>query len=323
MFPDNSAGALMTPEFICILTGTRARDALQIVRDAGLDSDAIYTLFVTDINRKLLGIMDIRRLLFAEGDEPVETLMQPHPQSVRIDADQQEAARLVRRYDLISLPVVDENGVLVGVIGVDSIVDVIVEENTEDFEKMNALLPSEDSYLNTSAWTLSRHRIPWLLVLMLSSVLAGKLIQGFEDVLAATGVALVASMPMLMDTGGNCGSQTSTVIIRALSLGELKPGDVLKALWKELRVAFICGFLLGAINFARLAIFGGASLPIAGAISAAMVLTVIFAKALGCLLPLLAEKMHLDPAVMAGPLLTTIVDVGSLLILFELSQIAI
>ena len=317
---ENTAGAIMTPEFVRLRANMRADDAIRAVRVSGLDSDAIYTIFVTDADGRLLGMLEMRTLLAARDDATLESLMDTAFYAVKTGDDQQEAAMLVRKYDLISLPVTDESGRLVGAIGVNNIVDVIEEEDTVDFERMAALVPNEDDYAASSVWTLALHRLPWLLILMASSVLCAWLIQSYEALLLASamGGVMVSNMPMLMDTGGNAGSQSSTLIIRALALDELAPRDTGVALGKELLTSLICGLGLGAVNFLRMVLISGNTALEAAAISLAVFLTVVAANALGTLLPMLARLLRLDPALMAGPLLTTVVDVLSLMILFEL-----
>ncbi len=317
---ENTAGAIMTPEFVRLRANMRSDDAIRAVRASGLDSDAIYTIFVTDADGRLLGMLEMRTLLAARDDATLESLMDTAFYAVKTGDDQQEAAMLVRKYDLISLPVTDESGRLVGAIGVNNIVDVIEEEDTEDFERMAALVPNEDDYAASSVWTLALHRLPWLLILMASSVLCAWLIQSYEALLLASamGGVMVSNMPMLMDTGGNAGSQSSTLIIRALALDELAPRDTGVALGKELLTSLICGLGLGAVNFLRMVLISGNTALEAAAISLAVFLTVVAANALGTLLPMLARLLRLDPALMAGPLLTTVVDVLSLMILFEL-----
>ena len=317
---ENTAGAIMTPEFVRLRANMRSDDAIRAVRASGLDSDAIYTIFVTDADGRLLGMLEMRTLLAARDDATLESLMDTAFYAVKTGDDQQEAAMLVRKYDLISLPVTDESGRLVGAIGVNNIVDVIEEEDTEDFERMAALVPNEDDYAASSVWTLALHRLPWLLILMASSVLCAWLIQSYEALLLASamGGVMVSNIPMLMDTGGNAGSQSSTLIIRALALDELAPRDTGVALGKELLTSLICGLGLGAVNFLRMVLISGNTALEAAAISLAVFLTVVAANALGTLLPMLARLLRLDPALMAGPLLTTVVDVLSLMILFEL-----
>lgn len=321
-FMENTAGAIMTPEYLRLRVGWNAEEALRVVRASGLDSDAIYTLYVVDEASRLVGSLDVHRLLAAEPGVAVEALMRRDAPSVRVDADRREAAILVRKYDLLGLPVVDQDGVLVGAIGVNSILDVIVDEDSDDFVRMAALLPdAEGGYLRSSPWKLAARRLPWLIALMLSAILCERLIHGYEDFLFTSGelgVLMISCIPMLMDTGGNAGSQSATAMVRALALGELPLREAGAALWKELRAAVLCGVGLALVNFGRLYFLSGTPLLSAAAVSAAVLLTVVAADLLGCVLPLLARVVHVDPALMSGPLMTTFIDVGALFILFEL-----
>ena len=266
--------------------------------------------------------MGLRKLLLASDDKLVEDLMNTQVISVHTTDDQEVVADTVRKYDLLSIPVVDHEDRLVGIITVDDIVDVIEEENTEDFEKMAAMLPSDDQYLKTSVITLAKNRLPWLLILMISATFTGMIITHFEDVLSAAagvGVALTACIPMLMDTGGNCGAQASTLAIRGLALGEIELRDIGRVLWKEIRVALLLGLVLAAVNFIRIWFFTPYDKDIALVVSLAMFFTIIIAKGIGCTLPLLAKAIHLDPALMASPIITTLVDACSLFILFTIA----
>ena len=245
--------------------------------------------------------------------------MDIHPASVKTFDDQEEAAALFKKYGLLALPVVDRDERLVGIITVDDIVDVIEEENTEDMEKMSALAPSDDPYLKTSILKLARNRIVWLLVLMLSATITGGIIAGFEDALAALPI-LVAFIPMLMDTGGNAGAQASTLIIRGMALEEIHFRDIFRVVWREIRVAALCGLGLGLVNFVRIYVMNGRSLVLALTVTASLFATVLMAKTIGCVLPMLAKKLGVDPAIMAAPLITTIVDAASLFIYFSAAK---
>ncbi len=317
---ENTAGAIMTPEFVRLREGTRAEEAIRAVRASGLDSDALYTLYIVDHLDHLLGVLELRTLLAAPGEARLGDLMDTAFTAVRMNDDQQEAARLVRKYDLLSLPVTDEQGRLVGAVGVNSIVDVIEAEDTRDFERMAALVPSEDGYKGSSVWSLAWRRLPWLLVLMASAILCAGLIQGYEHLLLASalGGVMVSNIPMLMDTGGNAGSQSSTLIIRAMALGDMQPREAGAALGKEFLTSLLCGAALGLVNFARMLLISGDTALEAGAISLAVFFTVMAANAIGCILPMLARLLRLDPALMAGPLLTSVVDILALTILFAL-----
>ena len=327
-YPENSAGSIMTIEYMELQVGTTVGEAMAEIRRTGLDKETIYTLYVLDAQRKLLGTLPLRKLLLAQDDVKVETLMNQQFVCVHTTDDQELVADTVRKYDLISIPVVDHEERMIGIITIDDIVDVIEEENTEDFEKMAAMLPSEDEYLKTGVLTLAKNRMPWLLFLMISAIFTGMIITHYEDALktSAFGVVLTACIPMLMGAGGNCGSQASTLTIRGLALGEVELKDIFKLLWKEVRVGLIVGAVLSVVTFLLYTFVLGdmemtisQRIPIALTIAVAVYITVIIAKAIGCTLPLLAKAVHLDPALMASPLITTIVDICSLLVLFAVA----
>ena len=321
-YPENSAGRIMTIEYVEFHTGTTVGQAMNEIRQTAPDKETINTLYIIDDRRMLLGTIALRKLLLAPDDKKVEELMNTQVISVRTTDDQELVADTVRKYDLLSIPVVDHEDRLVGIITVDDIVDVIEEENTEDFEKMAAMLPSDDEYLKTSVVTLAKNRLPWLLILMISATFTGMIITHFENVLssaASIGVALVSCIPMLMDTGGNCGSQASTLAIRGLALGEIEPKDLWKVLWKEVRVALMLGFVLALVNFLRIWFLTPYDRGVAFVVSIAMFFTIIIAKGIGATLPLLAKSIHLDPALMASPIITTLVDAASLTILFTVA----
>ena len=323
-YPENSAGRIMTIEYVEFHTGTTVGQAMNEIRQTAPDKETINTLYIIDDRRMLLGTIALRKLLLAPDDKKVEELMNTQVISVRTTDDQELVADTVRKYDLLSIPVVDHEDRLVGIITVDDIVDVIEEENTEDFEKMAAMLPSDDEYLKTSVVTLAKNRLPWLLILMISATFTGMIITHFENVLssaASIGVALVSCIPMLMDTGGNCGSQASTLAIRGLALGEIEPKDLWKVLWKEVRVALMLGFVLALVNFLRIWFLTPYDRGVAFVVSIAMFFTIIIAKGIGATLPLLAKSIHLDPALMASPIITTLVDAASLTILFTVATV--
>ena len=321
-YPENSAGRIMTIEYVEFHVGVTVGQAMAEIRRTAPDKETINTLYILDDRRELLGTVALRKLLLANDDKKVEELMNTQVISVRTTDDQELVADTVRKYDLLSIPVVDHENRLVGIVTVDDIVDVIEEENTEDFEKMAAMLPSDDEYLKTSVVKLAKNRLPWLLILMISATFTGMIITHFENVLAnsaSIGVALVACIPMLMDTGGNCGAQASTLAIRGLALGEIEIRDVGKILWKEFRVALMLGVVLALVNFLRIWFLTPYDKDVAFVVSLAMFFTVIIAKAIGCTLPLLAKAVHLDPALMASPIITTLVDAASLTILFTIA----
>ena len=311
-YPDNSAGSIMTPEFCDFHEGVTVADAMQYLKEHSVDKETIYTLYILDAGRKLIGTVPLRKLILADGASRVEEIMNPSFVCAHTLDDQEAVAELVRKYDLISVPVVDKEGRMVGIVTADDVMDVIQDEATEDIEKMNALLPSEDEYMKTNPFTLAKNRLPWLLFMLVSSILTETIIQKFE---AQLSIAFAACIPMLMGTGGNCGSQSSTLAIRGLALGELTPKDALKVLWKEFRVSLIVSVALAVLSFGIQALVFGRTLLEAGTIAAAMICTVVLSKSIGCTLPLLAKRLKLDPAIMAAPLITTIVDVCSLLIL--------
>jgi len=318
-YPEGSAGSIMTIEYCEFHEGITAREALDNVKRTGIDKETIYTLYIIDTHRHLIGTLALRRLIMAPDDAPVESLMDPVVVSVKTLDDQETVADTVRKYDLMSIPVVDNESRLVGIITVDDVMDVIEEENTEDFEKMAALRPSDDEYLKTSPFQLAKNRMPWLIVLMLSSILTGAIITHFEGLLAGA-VGLTAFIPMLMGTGGNCGAQASTLVIRGLALNEVQFKDAFKVLWREFRVGLMVGLVLAGLNFLRLAFVSHTGMAVALVVSVSLYVTVILSKAIGCTLPLVAKRIHLDPALMASPLITTLVDMGSLLIFFAIAS---
>ncbi len=322
-YPDNSAGSLMTIEFVEFHSHFTVRQAMNTLKKTGLDKETIYTCYVIDEARHLVGSVALRRLIVADDEALVTDVMEPNIVSVHTLDDQELVADTIRKYDLIAIPVVDNEDRLVGIVTVDDAMDVIEEENTEDFEKMNALLPSEDEYLKTSVWRLAWNRLPWLLFLMITATLTGQIITHYEDVLlnaGAIGVALTACIPILMGTGGNAGSQASTLMIRGLALGEVELKDIPGILWREIRVGVMLGAVLGVVNFLRMILLNRLDAFTAAIVAGSLFLTVIMAKALGCTLPMLAKKIHLDPALMASPMITTLVDAGSLAIMFSLAS---
>ncbi len=325
-YPENSAGSVMTAEYTHLKASMTVPEAIEHIRRTGADSETIYTCYVTDQKRYLEGVITVRELLLAKDDQSVGDVMDTNVISVNTLCDREEAAKLLSHYGFLALPVVDEEKRLVGIITVDDALTVIEEETTEDIEKMAAILPSDKSYMRLSVFELWRNRIPWLLLLMVSATFTGMILTTFENALAAQ-VALVAFIPMLMDTGGNSGAQASVTVIRGLSLGEIEFSDILRVIWKELRVAGLCGLCLGAASFAKAMlidrlILGNAGVTVLVALTVAltMTLTVMTAKAVGCTLPLIAKRLGFDPAVMASPLITTIVDALSLLLYFAVAS---
>lgn len=319
-YPDNSAGSIMTIEFVQFHEDMTAQAAMAQLKATGVNKETIYNCYVVNSKRILMGILPLRTLILAKDDEIVKDLMEDRVISVKTLDDQEEVAEIFKDYNFISLPVVDNEARLVGIITVDDIMDVIDQENTEDFEKMSALLPSEDQYLKTSVFTLTKNRIIWLMVLMISGTISASIISHYQYVLTSV-LALSAYMTILTGTGGNSGSQASTLIIRGMALGEIEMKDVLKVLWKEVRVGMLCGLLLGAVNFVRLLIFDNITLSVNLTVSLTMAVIVVVAKGIGCTLPMLAKKIGFDPAIMAGPLITTVVDAISLLIYFKIATL--
>ena len=317
-YPEDSAGSIMTVEYVDLKENLTVEGAIGRIRRVGLDSETINICYVLDAQRKLLGTVALRYLLLSESDETIGEIMHENVVSVHTHADQEEVARQFQKYGFTAMPVVDNENRLVGIITVDDIVDVIEEEATEDMEKMAALVPSDKPYMRTSVWETYKKRIPWLLLLMVSATFTGSIITSFEDALSVY-VALTAFIPMLMDTGGNAGGQASVTIIRGLSLGEIEYADVPKIVWKELRTAILCGCTLAVANFAKLMLFDRVGLAVAMVVCLTLVMAVIMAMLVGCLLPMVAKRLGFDPAVMASPFITTIVDALSLLVYFQVA----
>ena len=319
-YPENSAGSIMTTEYVSLRPGMTVREALSRIRRTGVDKETIYTCYVTE-NRKLLGLVTVKDMLLCPDEEtPVSQIMDENVISVNTMTDQEEVARMLSHYNFLALPVTDTDGHMVGIVTFDDAMDVMVEETTEDIEKMAAILPSDKTYLRSSAWELFKHRIPWLALLMVSATFTGMIITSFEDALSKF-VVLTAFIPMLMDTGGNSGSQASVSIIRALSLGELELSDLPRVVWKEIRTAVLCGCALAVLCFVKILLVdklllgnSGIDLTTEAVICCTMALTVLIAKVVGATLPMGAQRLGLDPAVMASPFITTIVDALSLLV---------
>ena len=310
-YPEDSAGSIMTIEFVRLHKKMTVGEALAQIKETGLDRETVYTNYITDSTNHLEGIISLRKLVISDADEVLEDIMEDDVIFVHTDDDQEEVASLFNKYGYLALPVVDSEHRLTGIITVDDILEIIQEENTEDFEKMAAISPTDEEYLDLSAFGHAMKRIPWLLILMISATVTGSIIQNYESALEKMAI-LTSFIPMLMDTGGNTGSQASTLVIRGLALGEIEFKDLLKVLWKEFQTSIIIAFILAVVNFGRLMVFSKVTMPIAITVSLALILTVITAKFIGATLPMVASKMKLDPAIMAGPLITTIVDATSL-----------
>lgn len=319
-YEEDSAGSIMTIEFVDLKKEMTVEQAIERIRKIGVDKQTINTCYVIDRNRKLEGIISIRRLILSNKDVLIKDIMKENYVSINTFDDQEYVASQFKKYDLVSMPVVDKEHRLVGIITIDDIVDIIDQENTEDFHKMAAMEPSEEEYLKTGVFELAKHRIIWLLVLMISATFTGNIIRKSEDVLESV-VILASFIPMLMDTGGNSGSQSSTLVIRGLALGEIKLKDIFKVMWKEFRVSVVVGIVLSVVNFLRVYFIEKVSFMVSMTVCISLFFTVVLAKVVGGILPIVAKKLKLDPAIMASPLITTIVDAVALLIYFGIAKI--
>ena len=317
-YPEDSAGSIMTVEFVDLKEHLTADEAIEKIRYEGVDKETIETCYVLDGKRRLIGAVSLRRLLLSPQDAKVGELMHENPIAVNTLTDQEEVAQMFSKYDFLSMPVVDSENRLVGIITVDDIVDILQQEATEDIEMMAAITPTDTPYMKTGVFITFRKRIPWLLLLMVSATFTGQIIQSYENALAAY-VVLTSFIPMLMDTGGNAGSQSSVTIIRGLSLNEIEFCDVFRVLWKEMRVAVLCGVTLAAANFIKLLTIDRVGVWIAFVVCITLVIVVVIAKLVGCTLPILAKKIGFDPAVMASPFITTIVDAIALFVYFKIA----
>lgn len=317
-YPDNSAGSIMTIEYVRLRKEMTVKEAVDHIKRTGLNKETIDTCYVTNEKRKLEGVLSIRDLILNDDNEIIKNIMDDNVICTHTLDDQEEVADLFKKYDFLAMPVVDNENRLVGIITIDDIVDIIEQENTEDFQKMAAMGPSEEEYLKTSVLNLAKNRIVWLLVLMISATFTGNIIKRYDEVLQSV-VILAAFIPMLMDTGGNAGSQASTLVIRGLALGEIELTDVFKVLWKELRVSVVVGIVLSGVNFLRVYFLEKVELYVAITVCTTLFFTVVIAKVVGCVLPIVAKKLKLDPAIMASPLITTIVDALALIIYFGMA----
>ena len=325
-YPEDSAGSIMNMEFLSLKKDMTVEDAFKRIRRIGGELETINILYVTDPTRHLLGVLSVRDLLLAEEDDLIEEIMDPDVVWAKTTDDKEDVAQALSKYDFLAMPVVDQENRLVGIVTVDDAMDVMEAEATEDIEKMAAMLPTDKPYLKTSVFETFKSRIPWLLLLMVSATFTGQIIAKFEDALGACAI-LTAYIPMLMDTGGNCGSQASVTVIRGISLDEIEFSDLLRVIWKEIRVAVLCAAVLSAANFVKLLlvdkmIFGNPiTMTVAAVICLTLIVTVFAAKLVGCTLPLLAKKIGFDPAVMASPFITTVVDAISLAIYFRFAAL--
>lgn len=316
-YPSDSAGSIMTTEFIDLKINMTVEKAFEKIKKIGLNKETVYTCYVLDIRREIIGTVDIKDLLLAERDALIKDIMETNVITVNTLDDKEEVAKQFDKYDVMALPVVDKENRLVGIITVDDAIDVLQEENTEDFEIMAAMTPTEDSYFKTSVFKHAKNRILWLLLLMLSATITGAILTHYEEAFAAVPI-LVSFIPMIMGTGGNCGSQSSTLIIRGMAVDEIELKDFFKAVWKEIRVALLVGITLAICNGIRVVI-QYQNLQLAIVLGLTLIGTVCLSKVLGCALPMIAKRLKLDPAIMAAPLITTIVDSCSILIYFTIA----
>ncbi len=319
-YPETSAGSLMTPDYISLRKDMTVGEALAYIRKEGMDSETVYTCYIKDEGRTLLGIVSLRTLVVSEDNVQVKDLMHEDIICVNVTDDQEDVSDAFKKYGFLAMPVVDNEHRLVGIITVDDILDVIDEETTEDFQKMAGVAVSTEEYLDMSVWHHMRNRLPWLFVLMCSYVITGGIISSFEDVLSQV-IVLVAYLPMLMGTGGNSGSQSATLVIRGLALGDIDTSDTLKVLWKEFRVSFLLGVILSALNFARIVWMDGEGPWIALTVCGSMLVIVMAAKIIGSMLPIGAKKVGIDPALMASPMIASLTDMISVVTYFALASL--
>lgn len=317
-YPEDSAGSLMTIEYVDLRKEMTVAQAIKHIKETGIDKETIDTCYVMDSNRILEGVVSIRKLILNDDSKELKDIMDIGVKYVNTYDDQEDVASLFKKYDFLVIPVVDNERRLVGIVTVDDIIDVIDQEATEDIHKMAAMQPSEKEYLKSSSWALAKLRIPWLLILMISATLTGGIIKRFENALQSV-LILASFIPMIMDTGGNAGSQSSTLVIRGLALGEMEPKDILKVLRKELCVSSIVAIILSGVNFLRIYYIEKTDILVAVTVSFTLFFTVVLAKVVGGVLPIIAKKLKLDPAIMAGPLITTVVDAVALMIYFTMA----
>jgi len=326
-YPEDSAGSIMTVEYVRLKKNMTVDDAILHIRKNGIDKETIYTCYVTDLNNKLIGIVSAKSLLLSDGSELIEDIMETNVIFFNTLDDKEDVANAFDKYDFMAIPVVDDEERLLGIITFDDAIDVLQDEATEDIEKMAAIIPSEKTYLKTGIYETWKQRIPWLLLLMVSATFTGKIITYFEGALASC-VVLTVFIPMLMDTAGNSGGQTSVTVIRSMSLGDVEMGDIFRILWKEFRVSVLCGLTLAIVNFFKMMIVDSASIAASGqdpfaislVVSLTLVVTIVIAKIVASILPVAAKKIGFDPAVMASPFITTIVDALALLVYFNIAK---
>lgn len=325
-YPENSAGSIMTTEYVSLNGSLTVAGAFEKIRKVGIDKETIYTCYVIDSKRRLKGVVSARQLMLSDSDVVVRDIMENEPIFAYTHDDRELVAQMFDKYDILALPIVDNEERLIGIVTVDDAIDVLQEEATEDIERMAAISPLDKPYLKTGVFSIFKSRIIWLLILMFSATVTGIIITSFESALSGS-LVLTAFMPMLMNTGGNSGSQASVTIIRALSLGEIEYKDAFRVLWKELRISVLCGTSLAVLNFLKMWLFDilvlktiGLTLTVVGVVSVTLLFTVVIAKIVGCLLPIIASRLGADPAVMASPFITTIVDAISLIIYFTIAS---
>ena len=319
-YPDDSAGSIMTTEYVGLHEDDIVSDAFDTIRSTGLNKETIYTCYVIRKDHLLLGVVTAKDLMLANQHDRIGDIMDTHLIYAYTLDDQEIIAEKFQKYSLLAMPVVDKEKRLVGIITIDDIVDVIVEENTEDIEMMGALVPSDEPYIKSGIFKLAKNRIVWLLVLMLSATVTGLIVSNYEARMVALPILMVF-IPLLMDTGGNAGAQTSTLIIRGMAVGEISSRDIFRILWKETRIAMLLGLGLGIINFIWVYVLYGQNLLLSAAVTATLFCALLIAKVLGCILPILAKQVRIDPAIMAAPLITTICDALSLVIYFSIAKV--
>lgn len=317
-YPPDSAGGLTTIEYVNLKKSMTVKEAMDYIKRIGLNTETVYTCYVTDKNRILEGIVSLRTLVTSDDHLKIEDIMEREITKVNTHSDREEVANIFRKYGFLALPVVDNENRLIGIITVDDIMNVISQEATEDFQKMAAMSPSVEEYLDVGIWQLARNRLPWLLVLMISATFTGRIMGKYEDILISVAV-LGTFIPMLMDTGGNAGTQSSTLVIRGLAIGDIRVSDGIKVLLKEFAVSFIVGIILAVTNFARLIVIEQVGMLVAATVSISLIVTIVLSKVIGGILPIFAKKLKMDPAIMAGPLITTIVDALSLIAYFAIA----
>ena len=319
-YPEDSAGGVMTTELMALRPDMTVAQAMDTIRENGFDKETINNCYVTDTSRRLVGVVSLRALVLAKNtEEPIKDLMDSNVVSVSTTTDQEDVSKLFEKYGFLAIPVVDAENRLVGIVTIDDAISILQDEASEDIAKMNAIGPSDKPYFKQSMWDLYKSRAPWLLFLMISATFSSLVIRGYEDALAAVTV-LTAYIPMLTDAGGNAGSQSTSTIIRGMAVGDIQPHDLPRILWRESRVALLCGGTLAVCNFAKMLLFDRIAAPVALVVCLTLICTILLSQIIGGILPVAAEKLHVDPAVMASPLITTIVDTTTLLVYFNIAK---